>query len=220
MPPSSDASSGERPSSRPDFWNVRYEKNEHLFGVRPNHFVAAWADHLPRDVDTVELGAGEGRNLIHLAQQKQHRVTAVDFAPAALEEADALAAAHEVSMETIEADLRAWNPSTQWDVVLVTFVQLLPHERPDFYRLIQQIIRPGGWVLGEWFRAEHLNGDYARIGPSAADRMVTADELRDHFGALSIAQCSPADVTLAEGPRLRGRAAVVRFAAQAPSSFQ
>lgn len=202
-----------RASSQPDFWDVRYEREAHLFGTGPNAFIASQAHRIPHGAAVVELGAGEGRNLVYLAEERGCHGTAVDFAPTALQQAEALAAEHGVLLDTIEADLRTWQPGRQWEAVLVTFVQLLPHERPTVYRLIREIVRPGGWVLGEWFRAAHLQGGYDRIGPSAADRMVTVDELRTHFSAFTIAQCEPADVMLAEGPQLRGRAAVVRFAA-------
>lgn len=129
-----------------------------------------------------------------------------------------MAAAHDVTLETVQADVRTWQPHRQWDVVLVTFVQLLPDERPGFYQLIQQIVRPGGWVFATWFRPDHLRGGYDRMGPSAADRMVPADEVLAAFDAFRIVRCKPADVTLREGPRLRGRAAVLRLAVQAPSS--
>jgi len=205
-----------RASSQPDFWDVRYEREDHLFGTGPNAFIASQTERIPRGADVVELGAGEGRNLIHLAETRDGHCTAVDFAPTALREAEALAALHGVPLRTVQADLRAWQPDRRWDAVLVTFVQLLPHERPAFYRLMQQCVRPGGWVLGTWFRPDHLEGDYARIGPSAADRMVSPDEVRDHFHAFSIAHCAAVDVALAEGPRLRGPSAVVHLAAQAP----
>ncbi len=212
-----EASPDERASSQPAFWDVRYEENEHLFGVRPNHFVAAWADHLPRGVETVELGAGEGRNLIHLAQQKQHRVTAVDFAPTALQEAKALAAACKVPMETIEADVRTWTPGQQWDVVVVTFVQLLPAERPGFYALVKRLLRPGGYLIGEWFRPAHLNDGYARIGPSRPDRMIPVEELRRQFARHQILHCSAVTTHLADGPLLRGRAGTVQCAVRMKS---
>jgi SAM-dependent methyltransferase len=206
-----------RASSQPEFWDIRYKREDHLFGTGPNAFVASQAGRVPRGANVVELGAGEGRNLIHLAETRGCHSTAVDFAPAALQQAEALATEHGVALEAVQADVRTWQPNTQWDAVLVTFVQLLPHERPGFYELIRQIVRPGGWVLGEWFRPKHLDGGFDRIGPNAADRMVTADELRHHFDDFAIAHCESLEVTLAEGDRLRGRAAVVRLAAQAPS---
>ena len=178
--------------------------------------MASAAEHLPTEADVVELGAGEARNLVYLATRYDHRVTAVDFAPTALEQARTLAADHGVSLETVEADLRTWTPDRQWDGVLVTFVQLLPHERPRFYRVIQDALRPGGVAIAEWFRPAHLTGKYARIGPSKMDRMVPPDELRKHFSSMDILQCEATETMLDEGNKLQGRAAVVRFVAQKP----
>lgn len=205
-----------RASSQPDFWDVRYEREEHLFGTGPNAFIASQAERIPRGADVVELGAGEGRNLMHLAATRNCRGTAVDFASTALQQAKALADEHNVALETLQADLRTWQPDRRWDAVLVTFVQVLEPEQPDLFRLMQQAVRPGGWVLGTWFRPDHLEGEYARIGPSAVDRMVSVQALRHHFDDFTIATCEAVDTTLAEGPRLRGPAAVVHFAAQAP----
>ncbi|NBB74225.1 MAG: methyltransferase domain-containing protein [Bacteroidetes bacterium] len=205
-----------RESSQPAFWEVRYEREEHLFGTAPNTFVATVADRVPPGADVVELGAGEGRNLIFLAETRDCSGTAVDFAPTALQHAEQLATTRTVALEVIQADVRTWGPARRWEVALVTFLQLLPGERPRLYRLLQQIVRPGGWVFAEWFRPDHLTGDFARIGPSAADRMVPAAEVRSAFANWSIERCAPADVMLQEGPRLRGAAAVLRFAAQAP----
>ena len=204
----------DRASSHAEFWDVRYERETHLFGTQPNAFVASAAEYVPAEADVVELGAGEARNLVYLATRYGHSVTAVDFAPTALDQAQALAAEHGVSLETIEADLRTWTPDRQWDGVLVTFVQLLPHERPRFYQVIQEALRPGGVVIAEWFRPAHLTGDYARIGPSKGDRMVPPDELREHFASLEIVRCEATETTLDEGDKLHGRAGVVRFVAR------
>lgn len=208
--------SPERASSQPDFWDVRYAREEHLFGTRSNTFVAEMAGRLPHGAAVVELGAGEGRTLIHLAKTRGCHGTAVDFSATALQQAEALAADRSVSLDTVQADVRTWQPTAQWDAVIVTFLQLLPAERPRLYRLMQQIVCPGGWLLAEWFRPDHLRGDYARVGPSAADRMVPVAEVRRHFRACTIDRCAARDVTLREGPLLRGPAAVVRLAARVP----
>lgn len=209
-----------RESSQPEFWDVRYEREEHLFGTGPNAFVASWADRVPIGADVVELGAGEGRNLIFLAETRECQGTAVDFAPTALRQAEERAEHHGVALDVIQADVRTWTPERRWDVVLVTFLQLLPDERPRLYRLMQRLVRPGGWVLAEWFRPAHLAGDYARMGPSATDRMVPASEVRSAFADWTIAHCEAADVMLQEGRRLRGAAAVLQWAAQAPRAAE
>jgi hypothetical protein len=36
-----------RASSHPDFWDTRYEREDHLFGTAPNAFVTAAGHRLP-----------------------------------------------------------------------------------------------------------------------------------------------------------------------------
>lgn len=203
-----------RPSSRPPFWDERYAAREHLFGTEPNAFVTSQAHQIPKGCEVVELAAGEGRTLVWLAREREARCTAVDFSREALDVAARWAEEHDLPIETVEADVRTWAPSRQWDVVLVPFLQLLPDERPDLYRLMRSVLRPGGVAIGEWFRPAHLRGEYDRLGPSKEDRMVPVSELRDAFADDEILRCAAADVDLAEGPLLRGRAAVARLVAR------
>ncbi len=118
-------------------------------------------------------------------------------------------------LRTIKADLRTWTPDTTWDVAFATYVQLLPEERPRFFQLLREAVRPGGWILGEWFRPAHLQDDrFARVGPSKIDRMVSLAEVHEPFSADEIVHCATADVSLEEGPLLRGQAGVVRLIAR------
>lgn len=167
----------------------------------------------------MELGAGEGRTLIDLAERFGHDVTAVDFSPTALRDGKSLAETHGVTLRTIKADLRSWSPERSWDVAFATYVQLLPDERPAFFELMREVVRSGGWILGEWFRPAHLQDDqFARVGPSTMDRMVAIEELRDSFDEDEILLCEQADVELEEGPLLRGPAAVVQLIARKAES--
>lgn len=211
------ASSVSRPSSQPSFWNERYDENDHLFGTEPNAFIASQAHRIPEGGTVVELAAGEGRTLAWLAQKREARCTAVDFSQDALAEADRWANDHDLPIETVQADVRSWSPGCQWNAVIVVFLQLLPDERPRLYQQIRRMLRPGGVVIGQWFRPDHLSGDYDRVGPSSADRMVPVAELRDAFAEDEIIQCGPADVTIAEGPLLRGWVAVSRLVARRAS---
>lgn len=200
-----------RPSSQPPFWDERYAANDHLFGTEPNAFVKSQAQHIPEGSDVIELAAGEGRTLAWLAQERDACCTAVDFSQEALSEAARWAEENDLPIKTVAADVRIWAPERRWDAILVTFLQLLPDERTELYDRIRRWLRPGGVLIGEWFRPEHLNGDYDRLGPSADDRMVPVRELQDAFAEDEIVRCEAADVRLEEGPLLRGRAAVVRL---------
>lgn len=200
-----------RPSSQPPFWDERYAANDHLFGTDPNAFVGSQAHRIAEGSDVIELAAGEGRTLVWLAQERNARGTALDFSGEALDEAARWADEHDLPIDTVEADVRTWTPNRQWDAVLITFLQLLPDERPGLYRSIRDLLRPGGVLIGEWFRPDHLSGNYDRLGPSTMDRMVPVAELRDAFAEDEIVRCEAADVALDEGPLLRGDAAVARL---------
>jgi SAM-dependent methyltransferase len=173
--------------------------------------VAGEVHRLPRGASVLDLGAGEGRTALSVAREIDGRATLVDFSSEALAAARALAAEWEVECTAVEADLRTWVPERTYDVVLCTFVQLLPGERPRLYRLLRDSVAADGWILGEWFRPAHLGGGYDRMGPSQPDRMVPLAELRAHLGAEPSARCTTADVTLDEGPFLCGRAALSRL---------
>lgn len=205
------SSASSRPSSRPPFWDERYAANDHLFGTQPNAFVASQEDRILREADVLELGAGEGRTLLWLARRRDVEGTAVDFSRKALEEAERWAAEQRCTLRTIEADVRHWTPDRKWDAVVVTFLQLLPSERPALYQCIRDALLPGGVLVGEWFRPDHLEGDYDRVGPSRPDRMVPVAELREAFSSDEIVRCEAVDARLEEGPLLRGHAAVARL---------
>lgn len=212
------SSTEEHPSSHPRFWDERYAERDGLFGRAPNAFVKAEAHRIPRGSAVLELGAGEARTLLWLAQNRDADCTAVDFSEEALDTGRRWAQERGLSLHTVEADVRDWTPDRQWDVVVVTFLQLLPEERAALYQTIRRALRPGGIVLAEWFRPDHVSGDYDRIGPSTHDRMVPVTEVRSAFSGDEILTCTPADITLAEGPLLRGDAAVVRLVARRSES--
>lgn len=203
-------SSDDHPSSRPSFWDERYTAHDALFGTEPNAFVVSEGHRIPTGSDVLELGAGEARTLLWLAQERGVHGTAVDFSAEALQAGRERAEAAGLPLDTVVADVRDWRPTRQWDAVVVTFLQLLPDERPRLYETIRACLRPGGLLIAEWFRPAHLSGDYDRMGPTTAARMVPVDEVRDAFAGDEILDCAPADVTLSEGPMLRGRAAVGR----------
>lgn len=196
----------DRPSSDSAFWNERFGRPEPLFGTHANPFVAATLAGLPPGASVVDLGGGGGRHAVHLARRGLD-VTVVDFAGEGLQAARALAEAAGVSLRLVHADLTDWTPDRTWDAALATFVQLLPEQRPRFWRLVHDVLRPGGRFAGVFFRPEQLT--YASGGPPTEDRMIPAAEVRDAFRDNALLAVEEAVVTLDEGPHLRGPAAVL-----------
>ena len=199
-----------------DFWDDRFSSDEYVYGVAPNAFVeSAAADWLDAPQEVLDLGVGEGRNAVHLARQG-HTVTAADYSSEGLRKTERLAADAGVSVDTVHADVRDWNPDRTWDAVVVTFLHLPPNERPALYALLRRCLRPGGLLIAEWFRPEQRTEGYTSGGPPDVDMMVTAEELREHFAPAGIEELTGATPVLDEGPHHEGPGATVQFVWRRP----
>lgn len=193
-------------------WQRRYAEREFLFGTAPNAFLVSHAQHLAPGSRVLCAGEGEGRNAVWLARQG-HLVTAVDFAPLALDRAARLAGEAGVAITCIEADLARWSwPNAAFDAVLLAFVQVTPEERGAIHAGAARALAPGGKLLLEAF------GRGARLacGPPTDDARYDAAMLRTDFAALDVIELLAGTVTLAEGEGHRGSANVVRLVARRP----
>ena len=129
-----------------DLWNERYRERGALWGAAPNQFVAQHFDGAS-PCGILDLGAGQGRNAIWLAQQG-HAVTAVDVSDVAAEQAGEIAAAAGVAVDFIAADLEQWEPPPEsFDVVLLAYIQAPETVRKALHAKAARALRPGGQVF-------------------------------------------------------------------------
>ncbi len=199
-----------------EFWDQRFGAEEYVYGTKANTFLAeTLPGYVPPPADVIELGAGEGRNAVFFAG-KGYRVTALDYSRAGIEKTKRLAEQAGVAVEVVHADVLRWRPERQWDAVLVAFLHLPPHARPEFYRKIRTILAPGGVLVAEWFRPEQITEGFRSGGPPRVEMMVTEEELRAHFPEAGIRRLESVTRTLGEGQHHSGPAAVVRLVWQAP----
>ncbi len=194
----------------PERWDERFAAPEFWYGTRPNDFVAQSLPYLEGCTTVVELGAGEGRNAVFLAEQGL-TVTAVDYSKQGLQKVQKLAEQRGVSVETICADVLNWQPDRQWDAVVMTFLHLPPSDRPKLFALVQRILVPGGYVIAEWFRPEQRIRGFTSGGPPTPELMVTASELQYHFPQSGILHLATPVRRLDEGPGHQGLGATVQL---------
>ncbi len=209
-PAASPETSAPRASSQPAFWDERYRAHDRLFGTDPDPFLADALRRLPSGSSVLDVGGGDGRNTLPLAHKHGFEVTVLDFAPHALDTAMAYASAQGCTATALHADVRTWAPQRRYDAAVVAFVQLLPAERPRLYDQLREAVRPGGAIIGLWFRDGHGGDAYDRIGPSKSDRYLNEREIRDAFAADTVHICAAVDRTVQQGPVLRGHAALLQ----------
>jgi SAM-dependent methyltransferase len=139
-------------------WNERYAAKPLLWEVDPGPFLGGELGDCPPG-RALDLGAGEGRTAVWLAERGWH-VTAVDFSDVALERGrqrvEALAPPGPV--EWICADLVDFDPSGgAYDLVLLLFIHLPPAERRRLLRLAAATLNPGGMFLVVGYDTTHVS---------------------------------------------------------------
>lgn len=129
------------------FWDQRFlDAGGHPFGIEPNATVAEVVAPLPPG-DALDLGAGDGRNALWLAD-RGWRVTAVDISEVALEHMHEAAWGRGWDLTTVHVDLRDWMPPEDtFDLVLLSFIHLEQPARGRLHAAAAAALRAGGHLV-------------------------------------------------------------------------
>jgi len=194
-------------------WNERFAAPGYLFGTAPNRFLESQRALLKPGTRALAVADGEGRNGVWLAQQGLH-VTAVDFSPVALAKSRDLAAKAGVAIETVEADLAAWQwPAAAYDLVVAIFIQFAPPPlRAKFFAGMRAALAPGGLIVLEGYRPEQIA--YGTGGPPNAENMYTRALLESAFAGMEIVHLAEYDAEIAEGAGHKGMSALIDLVAR------
>lgn len=159
-------------------WNERYAKGQ-VWSTEPNRF---FVDAVRRHgLDTpspgqraIDLGCGEGRNALWLAELGWS-TTAVDFSSVAIERV-AIGAGHRgVAVAGVVADLESYElGSRSWDLVAVVYVHWPSEIRLPWIRRVADAVAHGGAlvIIGH----DRTNITKGHGGPQNPDVLTTPDE--------------------------------------------
>ncbi len=157
-----------------DGWNQRYETTDLVWTAEPNQFLVAEVEGLAPGT-ALDLGAGEGRNAVWLAQQGW-QVTGVDFSDVGLAKADQLATDAGVEVSTVCADLVGYSPPPRgFDLVAVVYLHLPASVRHAVYRRAADGVAPGGTLLV--IGHDTANRTHGYGGPQDPDVLFTPDDV-------------------------------------------
>ncbi len=136
----------ESAQQRRERWDERHAVRDPIESVDPDPTLVETCRSLEPG-RALDLGSGDGRNAIWLAQ-RGWRVTAVDFSSVAIERAAVRAAAAGVEIEWRREDLLAWRPTgAAFDLVILVFIHLPIDERRTVYENAAAAVAPGGTLL-------------------------------------------------------------------------
>ena len=155
-------------------WNDRYAQADLVWTAEPNRTFATEVASLPPGT-ALDLGAGEGRNAIWLAQQGW-RTTAVDFSDVALDKARQLAEARGVDIDTVVADLTEYAPPAEaYDLVAVIYLHLPAPQRTEVHRRAAAAVAPGGTLIVLGHDTTNLTDGHG--GPQDPTVLFTPDDV-------------------------------------------
>jgi len=202
----------EQPISEKQRWETRFRAPEYIFGKAPNAFLKAQAHRLRAGQTALSVADGEGRNGVWLAEQGLDVLT-IDYSPAALAKARALAQERGVRLRTEVTDVFAWRwPRDAFDVIAAIFIFAAPAERPAFFANLKGALKPGGLLLMQGYRPEQLS--YRTGGPPDAERLYTRSILEAGFGDMAELDISEHDSAISEGSAHVGMSALIDLVAR------
>lgn len=166
-------------------WNQRYLGATLLWTGQPNEFLIEEISGL-QPGRALDLGTGEGRNAVWLAEQGW-QVTAVDFSEVALARAAAIAQAKGVKVEWITADLGDYAPPAgAFDLVTVLYLHLPPDARREVLARAADALAPAGRLLVVGHDLDNLV--YGHGGPHERSVLLTPEQIAAELPGLRIAR--------------------------------
>ena len=175
-------------------WDERYAGPELVWGSGPNRFVAEELAAL-RPGRAIDLGTGEGRNAIWLAE-RGFTVTGVDFSRVGLARAAGLAAGRGVSVDWVHADLLDYQPTPgRYDLVLIAYIQLPADRLTALARTAASALAPGGTLLAVGHDQDNLTRGHG--GPQDLSVLWTPQAVTAGLEGLTVQQAGRVTRTVA-----------------------
>jgi len=200
----------------PDAWERRYQEGTTRWDLgqpAPAFQALLTAADAPRPGSAIVLGAGRGHDA-RLFAQYGFAITAVDFAPSAIQFLAEQAKADNLSLKLLQRDVFDLVPefTGQFHYVIehTCFCAIDPSQRPAYVQLVTDLLAPQGELLAVFFTHNRAGGP--PFGASVAElhqlfepyfeiltwqpvaNSVPSRQEEEHFGRLRRRQVSVASI--------------------------
>ena len=144
--------SKQKPFDTKTDWDRKYSRASFIFGKTPAKFLAENFDFLLPQSKVLDMGMGEGRNAVFLAQ-KGHNVTGVDISSVAVKKSYLLAKEYNVRIKGVVASMEKYQiPDESYDAIICFY-----YVDRSLNSKIQKWLRPGGILIYEAFTLAQKN---------------------------------------------------------------
>ena len=193
-------------------WDERYLTRPALWSDEANLFLVEELSEL-RPGRALDLGCGEGRNTLWLAQ-RGWSVVGVDFSSVAIERARSLAVERGLDAEFLIDDAVRFQTAAEFDLVIVFYLQLPEAEVRTMLRNAVAAVAPGGTLLVVAHDLDNL--EHGHGGPPSPDVLYTVEMVTTEIEGLDIARAERVERVVGT-PQLANRSPMAVSAARCPS---
>jgi len=125
-------------------WDQRYNRSAFVFGKAPAQFLSENYHYIPFEGSVLDMGMGEGRNAVFLAQ-KGYKVTGVDISSVAVKKSYLLAQEFGVKIKGVVASLKDYKvaPSSYDAIICFYFIDRSLIDK------MRSWLKPGGVLIVE-----------------------------------------------------------------------
>lgn len=160
-------------------WDQRYSRRTYVYGKLPAKFLAENFDYLASSTTILDMGMGEGRNAVFLAQ-KGHQVTGIDISSVAIKKARKLAKENGVRINTIVGTLSKYAIATESYDAIICFYYVDRKLADKIYSWL----KPGGILIYE----AHTLNEFERLTnkKESEEYYLKAQELLTMFPKMQV----------------------------------
>lgn len=143
--------SGVRSNDSKQMWDQKFSSTSYVYGKSPAKFLAENYHYLPFGGTVLDMGMGEGRNAVFLAQ-KGFKVIGIDISSVAVKKAQLLAKEFGVQINSVVASLNKYKIAEGSLDAIISFYYV---DR-GLIEKMKSWLKPGGIIIYEGYTVEQM----------------------------------------------------------------
>lgn len=162
-------------------WDEKYSRPTFIYGKSPVQFLAENYQFIPYEGTVLDMGMGEGRNAVFLAQ-KGYKVTGVDISSVAVKKSYLLAQEFGVKIKGVVASLKDYKiPPNSFDAIVCFY-----YVDRSLVEKIKSWLKPGGILIYEAHTMREKEKSHKKRDPLEEDVYLKEQELLRLFPGMRV----------------------------------